>query len=67
MNKRSFYGLFIMVLLCCSAGISYACNLPPQADISDCPKYVGVDYPIGFNGLASTDDDGYSLSIGHAH
>lgn len=58
MNKRSFYGLFILVLLCFSAGISYACNLPPDAYIDDCPKYTAVDFPTYFNGYSS-DPDGY--------
>lgn len=57
MNKRSFYGLFILVLLCCSAGISHACNPPPQADIDDCPKYTCVDCTAStyFNGEYSSD------------
>lgn len=58
MKKRSFYGLFIPVLLYCSAGISYACNLPPQANIDGCPKYTAVDYPTYFDGYSS-DPDGY--------
>ncbi|MHC4694814.1 MAG: DUF6345 domain-containing protein, partial [Planctomycetota bacterium] len=58
MNKSSFYGLLILVLLFFSAGISYACNLPPQANIQDCPKYTAVDSDTYFNGF-STDPDGY--------
>ncbi|NIP27293.1 MAG: hypothetical protein GWN67_25795, partial [Phycisphaerae bacterium] len=58
MNKRSFYGLFIPVLLFFITGISYACNLPPQANIGDCPKYTAVDSNTYFNGLSS-DPDGY--------
>ena len=58
MNKRSFYGPFILVLLYFSAGISYACNLPPEAHIGDCPKYTAVDFPTYFYGFSS-DPDGY--------
>jgi len=58
MNKRTFYGLFILVLPCFIAGISYACNLPPQANIDGCPKYTAVDYETYFDGFSS-DPDGY--------
>jgi len=39
--------------------MSYACNLPPEAFISDCPKYVPPDGIVCFSGLYSTDHDGY--------
>lgn len=61
MNKRYFISQFILLWLCCSVNISYACNLPPVAHISNCPKYKKMDYPVSFYGLGSTDpsEDGY--------
>lgn len=58
MNKRYFISQFILLWLCCSVNISYACNLPPVANIGGCPKYKKMDYPVCFIGLYSTDEDG---------
>lgn len=59
MNKRYYISQFILLWLCCSLNISYACNLPPVAGICNCPKYTRADYPVYFNGSCSSDVDGY--------
>ncbi len=60
MNKGYFICSIVLLWLCCfSVNISYACNLPPEAYINNCPKYTAVDSDVSFDGSYSTDHDGY--------
>ncbi|MHC4543338.1 MAG: PKD domain-containing protein, partial [Planctomycetota bacterium] len=60
MNKVYFISSIVLLwLCCCSVNISYACNLPPDACICNCPKYTSMDTFVYFDGSCSSDLDGY--------